>query len=72
MAVWRKPDRVAFKANVRFQSERSLFKWNVHFPKGTFASQRERSLFKWNVRFPNGTFAFQRECFSFFKMRVKT
>ena len=67
IAVWRKPDRVAFKANVRlkrtfvpfsngtfpFQMERSLFKWNVPFSNGTFASQRERS-------FSTGTFASQR------------
>ena len=67
-AVWRKPDRFAFKANVPFsngtfpfQMERSLFKWNVPFSNGTLASQRERSLFNWNVRFPKGPFASQRD-----------
>ena len=40
--------------------ERSLFKWNVRFPKGTFPFQMERSLPKGNVRFSTGTFASQR------------
>ena len=61
LAVWRKPDRVAFKANVRFQSERSLFKANVPFSNGTSTSQRERSLHKGNVPFSNGMFASQME-----------
>ena len=67
-AVWRKPDRFAFKANVPFsngtfpfQMERSLPKGNVRFSTGTFASQRERSLHKGNVPFSNGTFASQME-----------
>ena len=60
-AVWRKPDRFAFKANVPFsngtfpfQMERSLCEANVRFPKGTFALEA-------NVPFEKGTFHLKRE-----------